>query len=76
MVVTEDSGDSFKNNSLLFEEDGTYSEETAVTAVVCDRRARGGEPWRGLADVVEASAKESAGKLFRRVRKRGIVSTG
>ena len=76
MIVTEDSGDPCLNNLLVLEEERTYSEEIAVPAVACERRARGGDPWRVRADVVEASADESARKLSRRARESGIVSAG
>ena len=60
------------------EEGGTYSEEDAVPAVVHDRGVRGGagSSWRGLIDMVESSAEESAGKLSLGPRVSGIVSTG
>ena len=60
------------------EEGGTYSEGNAVPAVVRDRGVGGGArgSWRGLTDVVEFSAEESASKLSLGPRESGMVSTG
>ena len=60
------------------EEGGTYSEEDAVPAVVRDRVVGGGARgfWRGLIDVVESSAEDSACKLPLGPRESGLVSTG
>ena len=62
----------------VFEEGGTCSEEDAVPAVVRDRGVGGGAggSWRGLIDMVESSAEESAGKLSLGPRESGMVSTG
>ena len=62
----------------VYEEGGTCSAEDAVPAVVRDRAVSGGAggSWRGLIDVVESSAEESAGKLSLGPRESGMVRTG